>query len=236
MGGNLEASYAIGRMIRARNLDVYVTRTEPGKCAANPEICRKAEAAHIKFGFPRGKLASCASACTNILASGSVRSVGATALVGIHQAAYYVVQKDALRVAANRRIPELIYIKMKDFLVEMGVDANLMSRLLSTPHQDMYWLTHDELKTSRLTNQTKERRGVDCRRRKRRLGGRLAQVCRRHRDLDFGPVRKAKVGRTAAAPSKASPRAPRARAPPSPRQARTRSGVGERSPAGRTHL
>jgi hypothetical protein len=37
----------------------------------------------------------------------------------------------------------------------MGVDANLMSRLLSTPHQDMYWLTHDELKTSRLANQTK---------------------------------------------------------------------------------
>jgi hypothetical protein len=37
----------------------------------------------------------------------------------------------------------------------MGVDSNLMSRLLSTPHQDMYWLTHDDLKASRLANQTK---------------------------------------------------------------------------------
>ena len=155
MGGSLEASYAIGRMIRARNLDVYVTRTEPATCTLGGEACRKAEAAHIKFGFPRGKLASCASACTNILASGSVRSVGPTALVGIHQAAYYVRQKDVLRLAANRRIPEHVYVKMKDFLVEMGVDSNLMSRLLSTPHQDMYWLTHDDLKTSRLATQTK---------------------------------------------------------------------------------
>src|SRR5262249_27742702 len=149
MGGDLEASYAIGRLIRTRNLDVYVTRTEPAKCPASADVCRKAEAAHIKFGVPRGKLASCASACTNILASGSVRSVGWPPLGGIHQAAYYVRQNETVRVASDRHIPEQVYVRMKDFLVEMGVDAALMTRLLSTPHQSMYWLSNDELATSR---------------------------------------------------------------------------------------
>jgi hypothetical protein len=44
---------------------------------------------------------------------------------------------------------------MKDFFVEMGVDANLMLKLLATPHKDMYWLTRDELQLSRLANQAK---------------------------------------------------------------------------------
>jgi hypothetical protein len=155
MGGSLAASYEVGRIIRARNLDVYVTRTEPAQCASAAEVCRKALAAHIKFGLPRGKLASCASACTNILASGAVRSVGPTAIVGVHQAAYYAVQKDAVGMASDRRIPESVYVGMKDFFVEMGVDANLMLRLLATPHKDMYWLTYDELQSSRLANQAR---------------------------------------------------------------------------------
>jgi hypothetical protein len=154
MGGSLTASYEIGRMIRARNLDVYVTRTEPAQCAATPEACRKAEAARVKFGVPRGKLASCASACANILAAGAVRSVGPTALVGVHQAAYHV-QNDALGAVSDRKIPEAVYVGMKDYFVEMGVDANLMLRLLATPHKQMYWLTRDELQSSRLANQAR---------------------------------------------------------------------------------
>jgi tetratricopeptide (TPR) repeat protein len=153
LGGSLAASYAVGRMIRARNLDVYVTRTEAAACAATPEVCRKAQAARIKFGVPRGKLASCASACTNILASGTVRSVGPTALVGVHQAAYHLMQKDASSAISELRVPEATYVAMKDYFVEMGVDANLMLRLLATPHKQMYWLNHDELQVSRLTNQ-----------------------------------------------------------------------------------
>jgi tetratricopeptide (TPR) repeat protein len=153
IGGDLEASYQIGRMIRARNLAVYVTRTEPAPCPSTREVCRKAEVARLRFGLPRGKLASCASACTNVLASGAVRSVGPTALIGIHQAGYYSVQKDALAITPNRKIPERVYIKMKDYFVEMGIDANLMLQIVATPHKDMHWLTRDELLASRLANQ-----------------------------------------------------------------------------------
>jgi tetratricopeptide (TPR) repeat protein len=154
-GGSLEASYEIGRMIRARNLAVYVTRTELAPCPSTREVCRKAELARVRFGLPRGKLASCASACTNVLASGVVRSVGPTALVGLHQAAYYSVQEGALTIASSRKIPERAYVTMKDYLVEMGVDANLMLQVVATPHKDIYWLTRDELLASRLTNQGK---------------------------------------------------------------------------------
>jgi tetratricopeptide (TPR) repeat protein len=155
LGGSLAASYEVGRIIRARKLDVYVTRTESARCTSTPEVCRKAEALHLKFGLPRGKLASCASACTNILAAGTVRSVGPTALVGVHQAAYHVIGRDVLGAASDRRVPEATYVTMKDYFVEMGVDANLMLRLLATQHKDMYWLTYDELQLSRLTNQPK---------------------------------------------------------------------------------
>jgi hypothetical protein len=155
LGGSLAASYEVGRMIRTRKLDVYVTRTEYARCTSTPEVCRKAEALHIKFGLPRGKLASCASACTNILAAGTVRSVGPTALVGVHQAAYHVIGRDVPGAVSDRRVPAATYVTMKDYFVEMGVDANLMLRLLATPHKDMYWLTSDELQLSRLTNQPK---------------------------------------------------------------------------------
>jgi tetratricopeptide (TPR) repeat protein len=155
MGGNLAASYEVGRMIRARKLDVYVTRTESARCTSTPEVCRKADALHVRFGLPRGKLASCASACTNILAAGTVRSVGPTALVGVHQAAYHVIGRDVPGAVSDRRVPQATYVTMKDYFVEMGVDANLMLRLLATPHKDMYWLTFDELQSSRLTNQPK---------------------------------------------------------------------------------
>ena len=155
LGGSLAASYEVGRMIRARKLDVYVTRTESASCTSTPEVCRKAEALHVKFGLPRGKLASCASACTNILAAGTVRSVGPTALVGVHQAAYHVIGRDVPGAVSDRSVPQATYVTMKDYFVEMGVDANLMLRLLATPHKDMYWLTYDELQVSRLTNQPK---------------------------------------------------------------------------------
>ena len=155
LGGSLGASYQVGRIIRSRKLDVYVTRTESARCTSTPEVCRKAEAFHVKFGLPRGKLASCASACTNILAAGTVRSVGPTALVGVHQAAYHVIGRDVPGAVSDRRVPEATYVAMKDYFVEMGVDANLMLRLLATPHKHMYWLTFDELQLSRLTNQPK---------------------------------------------------------------------------------
>jgi hypothetical protein len=66
-----------------------------------------------------------------------------------------VIGRDVLGAASDRRVPEAAYVTMKDYFVEMGVDANLMLRLLATPHNDMYWLTHDELQLSRLTNQPK---------------------------------------------------------------------------------
>jgi hypothetical protein len=39
---------------------------------------------------------------------------------------------------------------MKDYLVELGVDANLMLQVMATPDKDMYWLTRDELLASHL--------------------------------------------------------------------------------------
>jgi hypothetical protein len=66
-----------------------------------------------------------------------------------------VIGRDVPGAVSDRRVPAATYVTMKDYFVEMGVDANLMLRLLATPHKDMYWLTSDELQLSRLTNQPK---------------------------------------------------------------------------------
>lgn len=153
-GGRITSSLDIGRMIRARGLDVYVTRTEITDCKGAADVCRAAKSKGATFGVPRGKLASCASACTNILAAGTQRSVGASALVGVHQAAYYTVQ-DGKRTQSDKEIPQETYVKLKDYFVEMGVDAVVMLRMLNTPHKDMYWFRREELAQTRLTTQAK---------------------------------------------------------------------------------
>jgi tetratricopeptide (TPR) repeat protein len=153
-GGRITSSLEVGRLIRARGLDVYVTRTEITDCKGSADVCRSAKGKGVTFGVPRGKLAGCASACTNILAAGTQRSVGASALVGVHQAAYYTTQ-DGKRTLSDKEIPQETYIKLKDYFVEMGVDAVVMLRMLNTPHKDMYWFRREELAQTRLTTQVK---------------------------------------------------------------------------------
>jgi hypothetical protein len=146
----------IGLDREARGLDVYVTSTQPAPCPAGADVCRKAQTSGVQFGMPRGKLAQCASACTKILAAGTRRSVGPTALVGVHQAAYYDRSTgDGTGKVTDRKIPEAVYVKFRDYFVEMGIDATVMLRLLGADHKTMHWLTRTELTETRIANHNK---------------------------------------------------------------------------------
>ncbi|WP_457797950.1 hypothetical protein [Methylocystis sp. S23] len=90
-GGDVDAAMAIGRIIRARGLDVIVTRAEalaPDPAAApaadNRGISAKPQAV-VDYGRPVLKGAFCASACTLVLASGVRRVVAPGVGVGVHE-------------------------------------------------------------------------------------------------------------------------------------------------------
>lgn len=150
-GGRINVSMEVGRMIRARGLDVFVTRTEEVACSAGAETCRTAKSKGVVFGVPRGKLSMCASACANILAAGVTRSAGPSSLVGVHQAAYYTSADGERKRPTERKIPGSVYTRLTDYFAEMGVDAVVMLRLMATPHSSMYWFRRDELAHARLT-------------------------------------------------------------------------------------
>lgn len=150
-GGLTQAGFQVGRLIREKALDVYVTHTQPAACSASADICRKAKAANVSFGIPRGKLAQCASACTFILAAGSVRSAGPSSLVGVHRSGYL----DQNGKPLPREAPASVFKQIGSYFSEMGVGGALMVKLQATPFTNMYWLSPNELLELRLVTQTR---------------------------------------------------------------------------------
>ena len=96
-GGSVEDSYAIGRLIRARGLDVAVTKTGFVPCAPTDKACLKSAALGVLRGQPEAYHAICASACAFVLAGGQRRFVGLQALVGVHQLTSFETRIEVLR-------------------------------------------------------------------------------------------------------------------------------------------
>jgi hypothetical protein len=71
-GGSVRESFAIGRLLRAKGLDVVVTHTLFTPCAPADAACRKRESQGIRQGSPQA-ISGCASACAFILAAGTRR-------------------------------------------------------------------------------------------------------------------------------------------------------------------
>ena len=89
-GGVVDDSLAIGRLIRAKGLDIVVSKTTVLKCEDGAPGCKGGKphgqlAGGAVIGTPVARLAKCASSCAFILAAGQRRIVGPTAFVGVHQ-------------------------------------------------------------------------------------------------------------------------------------------------------
>lgn len=89
-GGVVDDSLAIGRLIRAKGLDIVVSKTTFLKCEDGAPGCKGGKshgqlAGGPVIGTPVARLAKCASSCAFILAAGQERIVGPTAFVGVHQ-------------------------------------------------------------------------------------------------------------------------------------------------------
>jgi hypothetical protein len=172
-GGSVPDAIEIGRLIRARGLDVAVGKTEFAPCAPDDRDCRRKTAKGGLIGTPKSYLSVCASACPFIVAGGTRRYVGTWALLGLHQITTFQKHIKVLRtfqvttrrvggvpvevkrtLVDEKRISEKtvqtqtksdVYERVRQHLVAMGIDEAIMPLITETPGTTMRWLKRPEL-------------------------------------------------------------------------------------------
>ena len=173
-GGLVDESLAIGRLLRAKSLDIAVANTLITPCPEGDAACKSAGPAAQAKAY----LARCASSCAFILAGGVHRFVGMRTPVGVHQlkslqTTAKILQKFRIEqklvwgiptetkrtLISEQRInqrtvetktPASAYAKVAAFFREMGVSDTVMPLLRNTPHASIHWLTRAELTATNL--------------------------------------------------------------------------------------
>ena len=177
-GGSVEPAFAIGRLIRAKSLDVVVTKTAFNPCDPGNLACRRKAGGGPLTAVPEPRLSKCASACVFILAGGTRRFVGQMTFVGVHQIKTVQTLTKVLRtyrlttrrewgvpvqtqktLVSERRVGEKTvqiptaqrtYDSIRQFFMEMGISDNIMPLLASASSDDVHWLTRYELQATRI--------------------------------------------------------------------------------------
>jgi len=168
-GGSVNDALAIGRLIRAKGLDVVVTRTVFTPCASEDTTCRKGKTGGELRGRTQARPSKCASSCAFILAGGARRFVGEGTFVGVHQITmilrrYMILTRRSFGVPVETRKTLLseqragqknaqtqtTYSNIKRYFADMGIGDEIMPLIVSTPGDKIHWLTPDELRATRL--------------------------------------------------------------------------------------
>jgi len=168
LGGSIVESFAIGRLIRAKDLAVAVTGTTFTPCAPKELACRKSKAGGELRGLAQPHMSKCASACVFVLAGGTRRLVGKGAAVGVHQGIkiqrMYLVSKQRASDGSIKTTKTLAWegkgsvdrktnADTRKYLAEMGISDVLMSLIESTPHESIRRLEAWELQATRLATE-----------------------------------------------------------------------------------
>ena len=173
-GGAADEALMIGRLLRAQGLDVAVAKTVFTPCAPEAAACRKKAAKTPLRGLPDAATSICASSCAFVLAAGTRRFVGAAAFVGVHRLAAiqtkvmrtyrmvpYRTRQGSVRykrnllsekVVSQRQVsaPKKIYKRFEKYFVEMNISNAIMPLIMETAHSSVHWLTHEELRSTRI--------------------------------------------------------------------------------------
>ncbi len=181
-GGGVEAGMAMGKMIRARKLDVIVGGTVLTDCGRTDRACLSRRSAGERPGYVAGGIAACASACALVLAAGTERSVGPNSYVGVHQMVtrrtfnrvfnlFRVVRRVvgghvvevsrtlvSTRPISSRTVqsaaPEQLYSEVDRYLLGMGIGESIMPLMRSAPPTGIHWMAPVELATTRIATDT----------------------------------------------------------------------------------
>ncbi|WP_336172550.1 hypothetical protein [Ensifer sp. MJa1] len=162
-GGDVDAALALGRMIRARKLEMAVGKTRFTGCQPQQKDCVLNNGKGARYiGTAYSGEAYCNSACPLMLAGGVRRVVGQWAYLGVHQiTTTYVRTETQYRtqyriVNGKKKITSKKVVSRKNvggykvyemsraierqlaaYLAEMGVSRAVIDRMKVTPASDM---------------------------------------------------------------------------------------------------
>lgn len=167
-GGDVDAALAMGRMIRAKKLDVAVGYTTFSSCVPRQKGCDAAKAGGYT-GIAAVGFAYCNSACPLVLAGGARRLVGAWAHLAVHQITTTmfkekILYKTTTRIVNGKKVVKKKVVsrkragsyettkmskalrrKMEAYLTEMGVSTDLLEPINKTPAADLLRLNQSEM-------------------------------------------------------------------------------------------
>jgi hypothetical protein len=175
-GGDINAAIRMGRMIRAKDLDVAVGYTAFAPCGPADKSCKPApEDKNVYRGTLSSIRAYCFSACPLVLAGGRHRLVGVFASAGVHRITsyysktlityreWYRLVKGKKRVISRKEVGRKIvgsYAStginpavsgtIRTYLAEMGIGASLQKLMEATPADQIHVLTMSELDETKL--------------------------------------------------------------------------------------
>ncbi len=177
-GGDVDNALALGRLIRAKGLDVGVGQTGFTSCAPEAKGC-KAEHEGGYTGYALSTGALCNSACPMALAGGVNRVVGTMGgRIGVHQITTVSVKQNILyrtttRVVNGKKVTSKEIVrrerakrvtttamskdlrrKLRRYFEEMGVSADILQPIEETPAAGIRFLTHQELRSLNLVTGT----------------------------------------------------------------------------------
>ncbi|MCC0036726.1 MAG: hypothetical protein H6887_15850 [Hoeflea sp.] len=171
-GGRVDVAMAMGRLIRERNMTVEVARTDYRLCEPWDNTCKPDFKDGAYSGYANLTFGVCNSACPILLAGGVRRIAGPFARVGVHQIVTtreryrnkYKVYQERLSNGSTVTKRELVERKkigtvrstelrgslrseLENYLSAMNVKPALIELMLSTPPEDIRYLSLEELKS-----------------------------------------------------------------------------------------
>lgn len=131
-GGSHVAGIALGREIRKRGLNTFVSSYSPAKGASFID-------------------ADCASACVSMFLGGVQRGVGPRSRLGVHQLSLSGESSASGETSVTAGVVNAQWYMglAAEHIAEMGADPKLSSMALMTPSAGVYWISRQEMRATR---------------------------------------------------------------------------------------
>jgi hypothetical protein len=153
-GGNVTASMAIGRLLRERDMTAGVSETVPVGCVGTSEqACRALKQSGFVLPATLRNVSACNSACVFALIGAKVRYVPPGARLGVHSSKVVIFRLDGGKLnASSKQIASLqrtrlaeLNVDTRRYVQEMKVDVRLFDLAAKIPHEDVHYLTREEI-------------------------------------------------------------------------------------------
>lgn len=155
-GGHSDAAIAIGRQLRQLGLTAGVGVTVPRGCESASDqstTCRAAKRTNQPVAADWRADGTCSSACVWTLLGAKSRHVSPGARLGVHATKYTLmlkhssgkVQQVSPQQALHKTRAAQAIAATRSYIRAMGIDPTLLDVAQKVPHEDVYYLTRDEI-------------------------------------------------------------------------------------------